>query len=195
MTKLFNSTPKILRHLLVAASALTLAACATATPYQPASEPGGYDGFSQQMIENDRARITFGGNSLTNRETVENYLLYRAAEIHILDIVFIVPVSAGHAAIAIPALLDLIAASDLVAVDLARAASVGVDFTGVTILSLMIMMSGRSRNTARQPKSNLAAPHQPMMRRHLMRAKFYRILAPRLPFRKTKAKLPLPKLD
>ncbi len=71
---------KALRHLLIAASAFTLMACATATPYQPASEPGGYDGFSQQMIENDRARITFGGNSLTKRETVENALLYRAAE-------------------------------------------------------------------------------------------------------------------
>ena len=80
MTKFLNSPTQTLRHLLVAASALTLVACATATPYQPASEPGGFDGFSQQMIENDRARITFGGNSLTKRETVENYLLYRSAE-------------------------------------------------------------------------------------------------------------------
>lgn len=70
-----------LRHLLLAASAAILAACATSTPYQPASKPGGYDGFSQTMIENDRARVTFGGNSLTDRETVENYLLYRSAEL------------------------------------------------------------------------------------------------------------------
>ena len=70
-----------LRHLLLAASAAILAACATSTPYQPASKPGGFDGFSQTLIENDRARVTFGGNSLTERETVENYLLYRAAEI------------------------------------------------------------------------------------------------------------------
>ncbi len=69
-----------LRHLALAASAAILAACATTTPYQPASKPGGFDGFSQTMIENDRARVTFGGNSLTERETVENYLLYRAAE-------------------------------------------------------------------------------------------------------------------
>lgn len=73
--------PMKLRHLLIAASAAILAACATSTPYQPASKPGGFDGFSQTMIENDRARVTFGGNSLTERETVENYLLYRAAEI------------------------------------------------------------------------------------------------------------------
>jgi len=80
MPKLITSSRHCLRHLFIAASALTLMACATATPYQPASEPGGFDGFSQQMIENNRARITFGGNSLTKRDTVENYLLYRSAE-------------------------------------------------------------------------------------------------------------------
>jgi hypothetical protein len=66
--------------ILSAASVAILAGCATSTPYQPASAPGAYDGFSQTMIENDRARITFGGNSLTSRESVENSLLYRAAE-------------------------------------------------------------------------------------------------------------------
>ena len=80
MTNLFTSPTRTLRHILVATSVMTLAACATATPYQAASEPGAYDGFSQQFIENDRARISFGGNSLTDRETVENYLLYRSAE-------------------------------------------------------------------------------------------------------------------
>ena len=72
---------KALRVLALSVSAAVLAACATATPYQPASAAGAFDGFSQTMIENDRARVSFGGNSLTNRETVENYLLYRAAEI------------------------------------------------------------------------------------------------------------------
>jgi len=81
MSNFFATSMKPLRHLVLAASALTLVACASATPYQPASKPGAFDGFSQQMIENDRARVTFGGNSLTNRETVENYLLYRAAEV------------------------------------------------------------------------------------------------------------------
>jgi len=72
---------KTLRVLALSASAAILAACATATPYQAASAPGAFDGFSQTMIENDRARVSFGGNSLTDRETVENYLLYRAAEL------------------------------------------------------------------------------------------------------------------
>lgn len=71
---------KVLRHLVLAASAAVLAACATTTPYQPASKPGAFDGYSQTMLDNKTARVTFGGNSLTDRETVENYLLYRSAE-------------------------------------------------------------------------------------------------------------------
>jgi hypothetical protein len=58
---------------------LGLAACATSTPYQPADR-GGY-GFSDQRIEETKYRITFRGNSSTSRETVENSLLYRAAEL------------------------------------------------------------------------------------------------------------------
>ncbi|TKD50309.1 CC0125/CC1285 family lipoprotein [Sphingomonas baiyangensis] len=64
------------------ASTLALAACATPTPYQPATgsryAPNGY--FDEQ-IERDRFRITFAGNSLTSRETVERYLLFRAAQL------------------------------------------------------------------------------------------------------------------
>ena len=71
---------KAMRHLVLAASAAVLAACATTTPYQPASKPGGFDGYSQTMLDNNTARISFGGNSLTDRDTVENYLIYRAAE-------------------------------------------------------------------------------------------------------------------
>jgi hypothetical protein len=59
-----------------------LAACATPTPYQPnirgQATSGGY---SEVQIEPDRFRVTFSGNSLTSRETVEGYLLFRAAEL------------------------------------------------------------------------------------------------------------------
>ncbi|MEM8935050.1 MAG: hypothetical protein AAGC77_01425 [Pseudomonadota bacterium] len=65
---------------MVGVAALTVAACATSTPYGPAAEGGGY-GFSEQRIEQNRYRIMFRGNSLTSRETVENSLLYRAAEL------------------------------------------------------------------------------------------------------------------
>ena len=62
------------------AAILLLAGCATTTPYGPATQGGGY-GFSDQRIESNRYRITFRGNSSTPRETVENSLLYRAAEL------------------------------------------------------------------------------------------------------------------
>lgn len=72
---------KLIRNITVMSSMAFLAACATATPYQQASAVGKFDGFTETVIENDRARVTFAGNSLTERETVENYLLFRAAEL------------------------------------------------------------------------------------------------------------------
>ncbi len=69
---------------LVGALALAagLAACATPTPYQPRVTSGSVTGgFSEQRLESDRYRVSFAGNSLTSRETVERYLLYRAAEV------------------------------------------------------------------------------------------------------------------
>ena len=60
---------------------LGLAACETygPTPYQPATK--GVRGYTETRIESDRYRISFKGNSLTDKETVENYMLYRAAEL------------------------------------------------------------------------------------------------------------------
>ena len=76
------------RMILTAAAVLSLggamAACETATPYQPlraGSEQSG--GYSEVKLETDRWRVTFQGNSLTSRETVESYLLYRAAELSV----------------------------------------------------------------------------------------------------------------
>ena len=58
---------------------LLLAACASApTPYQAAQ--GGF-GYSEQQIEESRYRVSFAGNAATTRPTVEDYLLYRAAEL------------------------------------------------------------------------------------------------------------------
>lgn len=75
-----------LTHLKILAvsamAAISLSACVTATPYQPkapdAAQSGGY---SETKLEADRWRVTFSGNSLTPRDSVENYLLYRAAEL------------------------------------------------------------------------------------------------------------------
>ena len=72
-------------RLLVAAAlgSALLGACATATPYQPlgARGTGASGGFSDIRLAPDRYRVTFAGNSMTSRERVETYLLYRAAEL------------------------------------------------------------------------------------------------------------------
>jgi len=74
-----------LRRLLAAAplaAALLVSACTTPTPYQPlarGSQASG--GYSEMRIEDNRWMVRFSGNSLTSRERVETYLLYRAAEL------------------------------------------------------------------------------------------------------------------
>ncbi len=81
---LLHPTPRArLRAIgITFAGALALAACATPTPYQPATGTGFYrNGYSDQQIETNRYQISFSGNSLTSRETVERYLLYRAAQL------------------------------------------------------------------------------------------------------------------
>lgn len=61
------------------ATCAILSACVTATPYQQAFNSNG--GYNNQQIESNRWAISFSGNSLTDRQTVESYLLYRAAEL------------------------------------------------------------------------------------------------------------------
>ena len=73
-------TPKFAPAL---AALVLLGACATATPYQAALD--GQKGYENQQIESDRWSISFAGNSLTDRKTVETYLLYRAAELTDLE--------------------------------------------------------------------------------------------------------------
>lgn len=55
-----------------------IAACTGPTPYQAAEKR---DGYTDTAIEADRYRVSFSGNTVTDRETVETYLLYRAAEL------------------------------------------------------------------------------------------------------------------
>ena len=68
---------------LAAAAALALSACETATPYQPLGARGTHasGGYSDQQLEANRWTVSFSGNSLTSRQTVERYLLFRAAEL------------------------------------------------------------------------------------------------------------------
>ncbi|MEM9063090.1 MAG: hypothetical protein AAGD13_21720 [Pseudomonadota bacterium] len=62
----------------IPALALLLAACAGPSAYAPATDR---EGFTDTALEENRFRVTFAGNTKTPRQTVENYLLYRAAEV------------------------------------------------------------------------------------------------------------------
>lgn len=72
--------------LAAALLALPLAGCETMTPYQP-DVPGQQvsGGYSEQRLADGRYTVTFAGNSLTSRDRVEGYLLYRAAELTLRD--------------------------------------------------------------------------------------------------------------
>lgn len=74
-----------MKRLLIAAAAtaaLAVGACATATPYQPLNPGSSYSGgYSERPIEQNRWMVSFNGNSVTDRRTVETYLLYRSAEL------------------------------------------------------------------------------------------------------------------
>jgi hypothetical protein len=75
--------PRSARPLLaVAITALVagLAGCASPTPYGPRLE-GRETGYTDRELTPTRYRITFAGNTVTPRETVETYLLLRAAEV------------------------------------------------------------------------------------------------------------------
>lgn len=67
-----------MRNIVAVLLSCLLAACATATPYRPMDEGTGY---GEQRLESNRYRVWFAGNSATARQTVENYVLYRAAEL------------------------------------------------------------------------------------------------------------------
>jgi hypothetical protein len=72
----------LMTALAAAAVTVGLAACETATPYQqlsPANAAAG--GYRDARLDATHWRVTFSGNSVTSRETVERYLLYRAAEL------------------------------------------------------------------------------------------------------------------
>ncbi|MEO5939204.1 MAG: hypothetical protein ABIQ43_09380 [Sphingomonas sp.] len=67
---------------LIAASSLALAGCMTETTYRPATGNGfAREGFSERQIEANRFIVSFAGNTVTSRDTVERYLLFRAAEV------------------------------------------------------------------------------------------------------------------
>lgn len=69
-------------RLLALLLTLGMSACATLTSYQPVT--GGY-GYSEQKLDTDRYRVSFAGSAATPKQTVENYLLFRAAELTLVN--------------------------------------------------------------------------------------------------------------
>jgi hypothetical protein len=66
----------------LATSTLLVAGCATETRYRPATGQGFYrTGYSDRQVEPNRFLVSFAGNSVTSRDTVERYLFFRAAEL------------------------------------------------------------------------------------------------------------------
>jgi hypothetical protein len=81
-------TRSVWKVIVLAASvaAVPLASCTTATPYQ--ADVAGQrvsGGYSEQNLSEGRYTVNFSGNSLTSRDRVEGYLLYRAAELTLRD--------------------------------------------------------------------------------------------------------------
>ncbi|MBL8551782.1 MAG: hypothetical protein JNJ73_17475 [Hyphomonadaceae bacterium] len=70
---------RVLMSAAVAAIALTASAAAE-TPYQPRDGARGY-GYSETQLEPSRVRVTFRGDTRTERETVVQSMLYRAAQL------------------------------------------------------------------------------------------------------------------
>lgn len=79
-----HRTSPLIIGLVAAATALS--ACTTMTPYQEA-RPGQQvaGGYSEVARGEGRYQVSFSGNSLTARDRVEGYLLFRAAELTIRD--------------------------------------------------------------------------------------------------------------
>lgn len=65
----------------VAAFSLTgLSACQTAPVYQAQTDRGG-QGYADKQLAENRFRVSYRGSSATSRETVEDFLLRRSAEV------------------------------------------------------------------------------------------------------------------
>jgi hypothetical protein len=62
-------------------TALLLAGCAAEPPYYGPKQPGDSVGYTDLRLDQNRFRVTYSGNSVTGRETVENFLLLRAAQV------------------------------------------------------------------------------------------------------------------
>jgi len=69
-----------MRWLIIAVFCALVTACASGPAYRPAAEPDDY-GYRDTQLTSDRFRVSFAGDYGTARETVENFALFRAADV------------------------------------------------------------------------------------------------------------------
>ena len=70
------------RLIVVLAVCAGLTACASGPAYRAASEPGDY-GYRDTMLTNRQYRVSFTGDYSMALETVQNFALFRAADVAI----------------------------------------------------------------------------------------------------------------
>jgi hypothetical protein len=80
MKKNYRNIAKAYAALLVLSLAGGLSACTGPAPYGPKLE-GGTTGYTDERLGQNRFRVTYAGTAATPRTTVEDYLLYRAAQV------------------------------------------------------------------------------------------------------------------
>lgn len=68
------------RFIWLTALAALLAGCASGPAYRPAAQPGDY-GYRDTMLTAQHYRVSFAGDDGTARETVDNFALFRAADL------------------------------------------------------------------------------------------------------------------
>jgi hypothetical protein len=80
MTRSIRLSRLVARTLPLTLVAGLLAGCMSPSPYGPRLQ-GQATGYTDRALTENRYRVTFTGNTVTPRETVESYLLLRAAEV------------------------------------------------------------------------------------------------------------------
>ena len=74
------SHPKFAISTMIGVCICILISCTTISPYHP-SDKVGDTGYSETKFDDTHFRVSFDGNSSTTRHEVEDYLLFRSAEI------------------------------------------------------------------------------------------------------------------
>lgn len=71
----------MIRTIILAAAALTLAGCATAAPPYAAAAGAGSAGYVEQQIETDRYSVTFRAPQGADANLLQDYAMLRAADL------------------------------------------------------------------------------------------------------------------